>query len=660
MTVEKIVRRLANDDVRASEVRTQALELYKKELLAQYTGRVQVGRTNTTFEYGLYLNDTPLKNDSATVQLRVSLKASPAANKIAEESATYLQAPAVHWVVEDVPKLDERLRRYLAIERLPQDEEYRRIATDRTRIEVQNLQSEAADLLAGAERDVRRAMQGGVLHWQGKALPLPAPSGAGQGTAKLRIDEALKDRVQVAYFRFNEGDRPFNAANVDKLLTAPAGERGGLDPELGLFSPDGHVHGNHVVVEELVRYLQASTKTAGKDVAERFEGLPFGWPADLLRYVAAAMFADTKLSVEDATGKRYDDPRVPAARQLFGTNAFKTVRLAVEEEGLTPAETTRARDLLKILGFPPVEGSEIALREAALQLCADLAKRQGLVQQAKEVGLPLPAVYEGIDLILEEIAGSGSRVQVIRALLARADDLRSTQAALQRLGVIDGQHGFAQYRRSRQLLQSALQAGLAEDPQVGVAVSGARDELQALSDQKRVIDEWEGSFKQYRTELIEAVRGVYAPLREELSTRVAAARAELTSMPEYDGLGFSDMASVRMDFLRDGQPLAEVSMPELHDEQQLLMAIGELSIGHMRATLAALDSQVGAAKTRVIALYDAEQQRKGEQGRFAAWRPAEAFAGKQFATEPEVDEAFDAERDRLKALVREGKTVRVV
>ena len=660
VTVEKIVRRIATDDIRATEVREQALELYKKELLAQYSGRVQVGRSNTTFEYGIYLNNTPLKNDSATVQLRVSLKASPAAGRVAEESASYLESPTVHWVVGDVPKLDERVRRYLAIERIPQDEEYRRLATDRTRLEVQNMQVEAADLRGNAERDVRRAMQSGVLHWQGKAVPLPPPSGSGQGAAKARIDEALKDRVQVAYFRFAEGDRVFNAMNIDRLFAAPPGERAALDPDLGLFSPDGHVHSGQVVVEELVRYLQTSPKTAGKDVVERFEGLPFGWPPDLLRYAAAAMFVDTKLSIVDPAGKRHDDPRVPAARGLFGTNPFKTARLTIEEEGLTPAESTRARDLLGELGFPPAEGNEIALKDAALQLCVDLGKRLGLVERAREVELPLPPVYEGIDPMLEEITGSGSRVKIVRALLAHGDELRSGQGALRRLAEIDAQHGFAQYRRSQQLLHSAIQAGLAEDPVAGAAISRARDELEALRDQKRVLDEWEVGFKKYRGDVVDVVRAAYAPLREGLARRVAAARAEITSMPEYDGLTFVDKATVRTEFLHDGRPLAEVSMPELRDEQELLGASSELSLGHMRSTMAALDAQIGAAKARVIELYTADQERKGEEGKFAAWRPAAAFAGKQFATEAEVDDVFDAEKERVKALVREGKTVRVV
>lgn len=50
---------------------------------------------------------------------------------------------------------------------------------------------------------------------------------------------------------------------------------------------------------------------------------------------------------------------------------------------------------------------------------------------------------------------------------------------------------------------------------------------------------------------------------------------------------------------------------------------------------------------------------KGEQARTATWSAARAFAGRSFRSEDEVDAALDAEKDRVKALIRDGKTVEV-
>ena len=73
-----------------------------------------------------------------------------------------------------------------------------------------------------------------------------------------------------------------------------------------------------------------------------------------------------------------------------------------------------------------------------------------------------------------------------------------------------------------------------------------------------------------------------------------------------------------------------------------------------------VDAIAGQAKARVIALHTAAAAEKGVQERTVTWTPAKAFAGKRFESEPEVEAAFDAERDRLVELVRQGKIIQVV
>ncbi|MDP2948229.1 MAG: hypothetical protein Q8P22_01660, partial [Chloroflexota bacterium] len=557
--------------------------------------------------------------------------------------------------------------RAIAIKKLPEDEEFRRVATDRTRREVRNLEDEESALRQEIEKDIAIALQRGTVYWAGNAVETNGGSshrtgrGVGQAVAaKAKIEEALRDRIAIAYHRFAEGDCQFNPANVDKVLTAPPGERERLDPDMGLFTSDGHVHGNHVVVEELTSYLKRSTKTSGQDVTTHFSQPPFGWPPDLLRYVAAAMFVDGKLSVVDRAGKRYDDPRVQAARGLFGTAPLKTTRLEVEEEALTPQESTAARALLTELGHAPQEGSEVALREAALRLCESLGRRLAVIEKAREATLPIPTNYDGISTTLDTVKEPGSRVKTIRALLDQADQLRKATEALGRLDEFDRHNGFRQYQRSQTLLTTALQAGLVDDLQWGEKIQQARDETEAIREQRHVLDEWDGAFRTYRANVVEAYRAVYAPLRKELHERVTQARAAITSMPEYDQLALGDKSRVRAEFLGEGQPLAEVSLPDLRDEEQLLAATAEYSIAHLRSALAALDAVVGRARERMLELYGKEQRQRGEKERVATWKPAEAFAGKRFTTEEEVDDSFDTEKGKVKALVRQGKTVQVV
>jgi hypothetical protein len=667
VTVEKIVQRIASRDIRQTEIRDAVFKLYAQQLQSLFNGRITAGKSNTAFEYAVYLNDSPLKNDDAPVQLRVTLTGTQAARDAEEKSRVHLEEAVVYWIVESAPKIEERLRRALAIERLPDDEEYRQKGTESTKREAVKLEAEAGDLRRDAAADAERAFQSGTLLWAGQTQHLEAgPNGRnGRGAAtvqtpRARIEAAIRDRIAVKYPRFAEGDREFKPANIEKLSAAPAGERAQLDRDLGLFSADGHVHGDNVLVNELSRYLMSSTKTSGQDIAERFAAAPFGWPADLLRYVAAAMFVDAKLSAIDRSGKRFDDPKAPAARALFGVAAFKTTRFEVEEESLTPQESATGWSLLKELGQPPVDGGEVALKEATVQLVADLKRRLSVLETAHEVGLPLPAEYDAIPTTLDAIDESGSRVKVVRALIAHADDLRGAAGALKWLGQFGADHGFSQYRRSQVLLTAALQAGVADDPQWGEGVTTARDEMQALKDQRRVLDEWEGAYRHYRLEVSKAFRAIYLPLREDLRRRVAEARAAVMNMTEFQQLSLTDRTTVRVEFLGEGKPLAEVSLPELRDEQQLLAANGVFNIAHLRTALAALDSQLSQAQARVIELRSDEQRRQGEQERVVVWKPSESFAGKRFTGEAEIDAAFDAEKERLKALVRQGKEVQVL
>src|SRR5205807_10049813 len=98
-------------------------------------------------------------------------------------------------------------------------------------------------------------------------------------------------------------------------------------------------------------------------------------------------------------------------------------------------------------------------------------------------------------------------------------ELKFPTVALKRLEDCESHYGLDQYRRSQQLLRAALQAGLADDPAQGETARRARDEIEALKQQARVLDEWEATYKDYRQDVLDAFKTVYVPLRQELNKR---------------------------------------------------------------------------------------------------------------------------------------------
>jgi hypothetical protein len=160
--------------------------------------------------------------------------------------------------------------------------------------------------------------------------------------------------------------------------------------------------------------------------------------------------------------------------------------------------------------------------------------------------------------------------------------------------------------------------------------------------------------------VLDAFKDAYVPLRQELHRKVEDARHAITDMSDYNALALGDRTTVRVEYLSEGKPFQEVSLPELRDEQQLLAANAEYSIAHMRAALAALESQVSDARARVIDLRTAQLDRAGKAAKMVPWKPTDAFAGKHFVTEADVDAVLDPLREQLKELIREGKTIQVV
>jgi len=270
-------------------------------------------------------------------------------------------------------------------------------------------------------------------------------------------------------------------------------------------------------------------------------------------------------------------------------------------------------------------------------------------------------LFTKLAAVAAELAAPGSRTKQIRAFLAHGAVLRQGTAALQRLEEFGRLGGFAQYRRSQQLLQAALAAGLDSDAQGGEQLRDAAEQTAAIRQQRRVLDDWDGAYKTYRLKVLDSFRATYQPLREELHRRVAAARAVIEQSPEYAALKLMDRTTIRTAYLSQGKPLAEVSLPAQWGEQDLLTANADYSIGHMRAALAALDNQVREAQAAIIALLTREQDDgKSRPPRIVGWRPADAFAHQRFTTPEEVATVFDKEKERLMELCRQGNTVQVL
>jgi hypothetical protein len=626
--------------VAAKDVRDEAAKLYSERLKA--LGSIVVGNSGTTFDYGVQLNATPLKNDPAPVQLKVFFDSSPAGRRVVEGYAAYVEDSAVYWTVPVPERLEERLRRIIAIGRLRSDAKFNEIRTTKTDFEADKLAEEANQIRRQATEDLHRALGQGTLYWGGGSRALnEAVSKDTNVPARAGVEDAVKDRIALKYPR------------IERLLEVPPSKRASLDPELGLFDSDGHVHADNILAASLVTYLNGSTKTSGADLRQHFGAPDFGWPVHLPRYIATALFVDGRVALVDRSGKRHDNPTSPDARTVIGSRDFGSTRVVVEENPLTPAEVTAVRELLRDLGETTKDNSELTLHDAARTLLQKLEKRLGTTERAKAVNLPLPLIYDELRSAMDDVAGGGSRSTTLRALLAHSDVLRGGNAALGELESFVQNRGLDQYQRAERMVELARQTGLEDDLEVGEAVAHARAQIEDLKTQRRVIDEWLGAYESARTEILGAYRSRYAPVYAEARERVDAGRAAILDDPDFARLGPKSL-QVRVRFMGAGCSLQEIPNVPLTGEADLIAATASFSLPLLRARIDEVDRSVAKAQAMIAELL-AEKPMDTQ----ATWSTT-LLTGKVFSSEASVDNAFDAEKDKIKALIRQGKTVRSI
>ena len=372
-----------------------------------------------------------------------------------------------------------------------------------------------------------------------------------------------------------------------------------LDPELALFDAEGHVHLDNVLVSAFLDHCKSSTSPDGSQIRAKFRAPEFGWPEQLPRYVAAALFVDGRIALVDRTGRRCDNPRAPEARALI--RDFATVKVAVEDNPLTPAETTAIRELLHDLGEPTRDPSELTLHDAARALLQKLERRLGVVEQTRVAGLPVPAAIDELRVAVDEVATVGPRTTTLRNLLRLASAFRTGENELAIVEGFVGAHGLEQYRRSEAMIRLADKIALDDDPVTGSLVADAKDQVEELKGQRAVIAAWTGAYEDARLVILDAYRKQYAPAYEEARTAVGGARTDLLQDPAFSKLGEKQL-QVRTKFMGAGCQLEEIPKVALVSDADLIAAEERFSLPLLHARIEGAGRALAAARQLVDAL----------------------------------------------------------
>jgi hypothetical protein len=143
-------------------------------------------------------------------------------------------------------------------------------------------------------------------------------------------------------------------------------------------------------------------------------------------------------------------------------------------------------------------------------------------------------------------------------------------------------------------------------------------------------------------------------LHDEARDKVNAGRSRVLDSDDFARLKPEAELRVRLEFLSRGQSLEEVADVPLHTEEDLLAATAAVPIPLLRAKRDGVAQAVAQALARAAAL-GAESPELAPM----TW-PTSRLSGKLLRDQAEVDHAFDAAKDEIKALIRQGKSVRTV
>jgi hypothetical protein len=236
---------------------------------------------------------------------------------------------------------------------------------------------------------------------------------------------------------------------------------------------------NAEIAQEIVSYLkrehQYGNKVTGKQIAEQFSGLGYGWQQEVIQLVLAVLFRAGRIVVTHQ-GRPYRSYQDPGARQPFATNnAFRAASFAPRESIDLKTLTIAVKTLEEMVG------QEVDVEEGAI---AEAFKK--LARTEKDAVLPALATAQAnrlpvFDTLrswaeqLDEVLAGGSEDSV-RMLAFEGKSLRELREKVQRIRTFLSDNNIELVRQARAALTN--QAPVLRS----INVEEVAHEIQELSD----------------------------------------------------------------------------------------------------------------------------------------------------------------------------------
>ena len=631
------------------------------------------GKTQTPFDFGVRLDGEAVATGPDIEVAFVSPLAPGRTQEIDELRRTNEAGGAtgrtLWWVSSTPDHLEARCRRYEALVKVTGDRRFTEDSSADTQDALSEKRKERDELRKGLSDDIERAFRNGAIFYGGQVIELEdAPD------LKGPLAAALTSLIPNVYPHFGLADRRFDfARDLKALLNPSTATLHDVAPELNLFDTQGTLQRESGLVSQVLEVLgdledEKADPTGGLLIDARdnsgfkgFERPPFGWPSELVRLVLAACFRAGAIYLERQTSTGPNPVWEYAGRtdDFAKITVFKKTTFRVAETSLSVEEIRQASQALIALGVTGTPESGNAIAEALRKLGAKLQAGMEDARRRSQEGLPAHDVLLSSAAALREPSTAKSPTAAVVAFLAVAATWREVCERLQarRLFLDDNRHH--EFDVSRRLLELIANHPAPETHPNATVIAEAREDMDAIVRDRAVVERW-ADYRNAFDATSRAYRDIYRQAHDRIRQDVDEAVAAIRDGDAYARAPGEQRDRVVDEVFGPGR-VCHYPQVDVGSAAQLIEAAGRRSLTALdqaRFALPSYRAQVEAELRKLAAPPPDPEEKVFE------WRPSQGLAGRRFATEQEIDEAFAQEATKLqrsaedlKARIREGFTV---
>jgi hypothetical protein len=667
--IQEMVRPGGPKSISIATVRRTAQQLCKEEVvtrrkLANFA--VTHGTTKVPFSFGVHL-DSEAVETGPELEVVFTSPLAPGRKQDLEELRRQNQAAGakgktVWWVADAPDNLESRFKRYEALVKVTGDKRFTEDSSSDTQDALSEKRKERDELKGALARDLERAFLTGTVFHGGQEITL---EGASDLKEPLKI--ALTSVIPNVYPRFTIADRSYEfAKNLKSLLSPTTSDLHTVAPDLSLFDTQGNLQRESALVAQVLEVLtdlrdehndaDGARLLDAKD-AKGFKGYsraPFGWPDELVRLLLAACMRAGAAYIEQqsATGPTalYD---YKGTDEIFSKiTSFKKATFCIAETSLSVDQIKRASKALIGMGVSGTPESGNAIAAAVRTLGRALKSRIDDARTRAQQGLPIPDAILTAESALTEPTTAKDPTAVVTAFLANEGVWKTLFQATEALRHFLDANRHKDFDLSRRLALLAVDHPLPDAHAKRGAFDQAVKDLAAIIADKTVIVRWPDYRSAFDAAFI-AYRDGFAQSYDEVRRASEIALAAIHNSDAYMNAPTGPRDTVVAKVFGAGRACYYPQLT-LTSVESLVDAAGKRSLTTLEQALVALPAYRSQVESELAALV-LPPPPLGEK--VFEWRPGSVLVGKRFATEVDIDTAFDSVSKELKARVREGFTV---